>query len=130
MFVGYSNILEKNVMQFLNILTKKTLISIYVFFWIRPTHCTLESNEVEAEVKAMEEEKAYHLEGSFQEGLIPTYHSWGFSNGTSHNCTRNHLKLCNCSIIPLFSKTTEKHVVHAPQQMSRDEWCSQRKPVA
>jgi hypothetical protein len=69
MFVGYSNLHEKDVYQFMNIATKKTMFSRDVI-WLNKTYSQhmgisqvdYVSREVEAEDEDMEAEGAYELE--------------------------------------------------------------------
>jgi hypothetical protein len=79
MFGRYSNILERDVYQFKNIATKKTMFSRYVIWLnkIYSQHMGISqvdyvSSEVEAEDEDMEEEEAYELEGEGQIGPPPT----------------------------------------------------------
>jgi hypothetical protein len=79
MFVGYSNINEKSVYQFMNIATKMTMFSSDVF-WLNKTYShhmgisqvDYVSSVVEAEDEDMEDEEAYKLEEEGHVGPPPT----------------------------------------------------------
>jgi hypothetical protein len=70
MFVGYSDIQEKDVYQFMHIATKKTMFSRDVI-WLNKTYSQIMgisqveyvSSEVEEEDEDIEEKEAYELEG-------------------------------------------------------------------
>jgi hypothetical protein len=78
MFVEYSDIQEKDLCQFMNIATKKTMFSRDVF-WLKKTYAQYTgisqvdyvSSEVEEEDKDMEDEGAYALEGEGHVGPPP-----------------------------------------------------------
>jgi hypothetical protein len=79
MFVGYSDIHEKDVYQFMNIATKKTMLSRDVI-WLNKTYSQYMgisqvdyvSSEVEEEEGDLEEEEAHELEEDGHVGPPPT----------------------------------------------------------
>jgi hypothetical protein len=75
MFVGYSDIHEKDVYQFMNIETKKTMFSREVIWLNKPTRSTwgyLKWITCQVKWKDMEVEEAYELEGEGHVGPPPT----------------------------------------------------------
>jgi hypothetical protein len=126
MFVGYSNIHEKDVFQFMNKATKKTMFSSDVI-WLNKTYSQhmgisqvdFISSEAEVEVDDMEEEEANELVGEDPVGPPPTI----TEDDHFEQLMDVHETTSSPAIVAPYTTSTRQlrsSVVHAPKIMSRE----------